>query len=142
MEKEFVPNKPLEKVRNSVVHILILGIIFYPVTFFIKDIFLLKILFLLLVFIAQIVFVFLNNGRTLSHVIFKTYHKEKYKNWQWLVWSIFYTVSVASILFWVYFPFDLLILNLIIQYITYLIAGTTLHQLLAGKMITGTYKSI
>lgn len=140
MHKIFIPNKPLEKLRNSIIHLLILVALFSPIFLFTKDPVTLKVLFVLFVFISQLFFVLLNNGRTFSHMIFKTYHKESYKIWQYFVWSIFYSLSVSTILFWVFFPFDLLILNLLIQYIVYVKTGTTTHQLLAGKMITGTYK--
>lgn len=140
LRKVFVPNKPLAKLRNSVLHLAMIAVLFLPCFLLVKNVLHLKIYFLIFVFLVQLIMISFNNGRTLIHVFFKTYHEKKYKYWQYISWSVLYTLSVASLLFSVIFPFDLLILNLLVQLLTYQRTGTTLHQFLAGRMVTGYYK--
>ena len=52
-----------------------------------------------------------------------------------LLYSIFYTVSFATLFFWVWFPFDIFLLNIFLVQIPFiLVTGTTFHGWLGGKM--------
>jgi hypothetical protein len=65
--------------------------------------------------------------------IMDTYWRHKYSNKQHLIYNIFYMLSFATILIHVWFPLDLLIINIFfIQLPMVLIKGNTLHGYLGG----------
>ncbi len=69
--------------------------------------------------------------------VFGTRWEKKYTQAQRNIYSVLYTLSFSTLLFYVFVPFDLLIFNLLcLQLPTILVSGTTLHGLLAGNMRT------
>jgi hypothetical protein len=53
-----------------------------------------------------------------------------------LLHAVLYSASFSTLLFWVWFPGDLLLLNLLcLQLPSVLATGTTLHGFLAGNMV-------
>ena len=67
--------------------------------------------------------------------IFGTVWDKKYSRLQRNIYSILYTLSFTTLFFSIYFPFDLLLINLLlIQLPTIYFSGTTLHGLLSGNM--------
>ena len=86
-------------------------------------------------FLYKLVFVIFNNNRTLGMIITKTYWQEEYSLKKQLLHSVLYTASFSTLLFWVYFPFDLFIANiLILQIPTILLKNMTFHEYLSGGM--------
>lgn len=68
-------------------------------------------------------------------ILLNIHWKKDYSIKQQLLYVFLYTLSFSTIVIWVFFPFDLLIFNLLfIQLPTVLITGTTLHGFLSGKM--------
>ncbi len=62
---------------------------------------------------------------------------KKYSQSQRNMYSILYTVSFSTVFFHMYFPFDLLLVNIfLLQLPTILVSRTTLHGLLAGGLRT------
>lgn len=52
-----------------------------------------------------------------------------------LIFAILYTASFATVVVWLFFPFDLLVFNLLfIQLPMVLATGYTLHGFLSGRM--------
>ncbi len=73
--------------------------------------------------------------------ILGTVWEKKYSGFQRNLYSILYTLSFSTLFFWVYFPFDLLLINLLlIQLPTIYFSGTTLHGLLSGNIRSVTTK--
>ena len=63
--------------------------------------------------------------------------KEEYPLLNQFIHAVLYTLSFSTLLFWIYFPFDLFLVNiLLIQLPSILLTGSTLHGYLAGKMTT------
>jgi hypothetical protein len=61
--------------------------------------------------------------------------KEEYPLKQQIIYTFLYSLSFSTIVIWIFFPFDLLLFNLLcIQLPTVLLTGTTLHGYLSGKM--------
>jgi hypothetical protein len=61
--------------------------------------------------------------------------KEEYSLKQQLIYVFLYSLSFSTIVIWIFFPFDLLLFNLLfIQLPTVLLTGTTLHGFLSGRM--------
>jgi hypothetical protein len=61
--------------------------------------------------------------------------KEQYPFKQQIFYVFLYSLSFSTIVVWVFFPFDLLLFNLLcIQLPTVLLTGTTLHGHLSGRM--------
>jgi hypothetical protein len=62
--------------------------------------------------------------------------KRSYPLSRQLIHSVLYSASFSTLLFWVWFPGDLLLLNLLcLQLPCVLVTGTTLHGFLAGNMV-------
>ncbi len=79
-------------------------------------------------------FIFLyQKDRCFGMKIMDTYWRKHYTFRQHIKFNIFYTLSFSTIMLYVWFPLDLLILNLLlIQLPMSLITGTTLHGYLSG----------
>lgn len=127
-----------EKLAASLINILIVGSIFLIVNQLslfaqLDDRKLLLGLFLL----YSSCFIFINNGRDLGMILIDSYWKEEYPIYRHIIFTMLYVLSFASLLYWVLFPFDLLLINLLLlQLPTILIKKTTLHGYLAGNMVT------
>jgi hypothetical protein len=76
-------------------------------------------------------------GRCLGMVFWKTYYERSRSLFEKLVYSFFYTLSFSTLLFWIVFPFDLLLLNLfILQLPCIFLTGNTLHGFIGGRVRT------
>jgi hypothetical protein len=63
--------------------------------------------------------------------------KKEYSLKNHIIFSFLYTLSFSTIVIWIFFPFDLLIFNLLfVQLPSVLISGYTLHGYLSGKMVS------
>jgi len=72
-------------------------------------------------------------------ILVGSYWQRVYTPWQWIIYSALYTASLATVFYWIWFPFDLLLINLfVLQLPAVLLTKTTLHGLLAGHLITET----
>ncbi len=66
-----------------------------------------------------------------------TYWAKDYPLKNQLIWLSLYTLSFSTLLFWVFFPFDLFLINMLcLQLPMILIKKTTLHGFLSGQMVT------
>ncbi len=78
------------------------------------------------------IFIF-QKDRCFGMKVMDTYWKKHYTFRQHLMFNIFYTISFSTALIYIWFPLDLLIINLLfIQLPMSLITGTTLHGYLSG----------
>jgi hypothetical protein len=68
-------------------------------------------------------------------IILGIYWKEDYPKKNQIIYAFLYTLSFSTIVIWVFFPFDLLLVNLFLVQLPFvLITGTTAHGYLSGKM--------
>jgi hypothetical protein len=68
-------------------------------------------------------------------ILFGVYWKEEYPIKQQIIYAFLYSLSFSTIVIWIFFPFDLLLFNLLlIQLPCVLKTGTTLHGHLSGRM--------
>lgn len=97
----------------------------------------LKIILMILFFSYNLLFLIFFKNRDLGMMVVKTYWKDEYPLLNKLIYIVLYTASFSTLIFWIWFPFDLLLINLLlIQLPCILLTGTTLHGYLAGKMVT------
>ena len=94
-----------------------------------------KILLPIIFFLYNLSFIFLTKNRCLGMIILGISWKDQYSIKQQILYTFLYTLSFSTIAIWIYFPFDLLLFNiLLIQLPTVLITGSTLHGYLSGRM--------
>jgi len=126
-----------EKIYASIINVIIVFVIFLPFYFLISNLLFKKFIFISLFFIYSFIFAVYYNGRDFGMMIAKTHWKEKYPLKNHIIYSALYTLSFSTLFFWIIFPFDLFLLNmLIIQLPCILITKTTFHGYLSGKMTT------
>ena len=127
-----------EKLLNSAVNVGIVLILFLPLWLWLDTTITVKKMALIaLFFTLKLGILFFNQNRSLGMMLTKTYWKEKYPLRHQLIQAVLYTLSFSTLLWWVYFPFDLFLANmLLIQLPTVLRTGTTFHGYVAGRMVT------
>jgi len=85
-------------------------------------------------FIYSLTFALFSENRCLGMMAAKTYWQKKFSLPQKLIYTILYTASFATIFFWIIFPFDLLLANLLLLQLPFVITKqTTLHAFLSGN---------
>ena len=83
-------------------------------------------------FVELLFFIFGRNLDLGMRLVGTTWHYN-YSFKQHFIYNILYTLSFATVLVYIWFPFDLLMINLLcIQLPCILVTGTTLHGFLSG----------
>jgi hypothetical protein len=94
-----------------------------------------KIAVVIIFLLYNLFFAIFFKGQTLGQRILKINWVKEYPLKNHLIFSFLYTLSFSTIFIWIFFPFDLLLFNLLlIQLPCVLITGYTLHGYLSGKM--------
>ncbi len=94
-----------------------------------------RLVLVFLFFLYNLSFIFITKNRCLGMILMNIYWKEEYSLVNQVIYVFLYTLSFSTIVIWIYFPFDLLLFNLLlIQLPCVLLTGTTLHGFLSGKM--------
>lgn len=129
---------PLEKLLNSTINVIVIFIIFLPFLIFLNiSLFSKKFVFIVLFFIYKLAIIFFNENRSIGMIITNTYWKKTYPLKNQLLHAVLYTLSFSTLLFSIFFPFDIFLINiLLIQLPSIIITGTTFHGYIAGKMMT------
>ncbi|MBS3152384.1 hypothetical protein J4230_03160 [Candidatus Woesearchaeota archaeon] len=126
-----------EKGLSSLINVVFVSIFFMPFLFLNNSILIKKFIFISLFFIYKLILIAFNEDRSVGMIFMKTYWKRKYSLKNQLIHTILYTISFSTLLFWLYFPFDIFLVNILfIQVPIILLKGTTLHGYLAGRMVT------
>lgn len=100
-----------------------------------------KLSFIGLFFLYNLIFLIFGNNICVGSRILKTRWEKEYPFINRLIFIFLYTLSFSSLLFWIIFPFDIFLVNmLLLQLPCVLLTGTTVHGLLSGKMMTGIKK--
>lgn len=88
-------------------------------------------------FVLNMIFLFRKDRREFGMLIAGSYWAERYPLWKHLVFALLYTASFATLFIWVWFPFDLLLINMLAVQLPFVVTtGTTLHGYLSGNMRT------
>ena len=126
---------PIQKLSVSVINTIFVSILSLPFYFIFGFFITYKIILILIFFLYNLSFIFLTKNRCLGMITLGIRWKYQYSIRQQLLYTFLYTLSFSTIVIWIYFPFDLLLFNiLLIQLPTVLITGSTLHGYLSGKM--------
>ena len=125
----------LQKLSVSILntlYTLILSIPFYFIFGFSNTY---RVILVLIFLLYNLSCIFLTNSRCLGMIILGIKWKEDYSLKQHIIYRFLYSLSFSTIVIWIFFPFDLLLFNLLcIQLPTVLLTGSTLHGYLSGKM--------
>ncbi len=126
-----------EKLFASLINVAIVCLLVSPSLLFDINFFLKKIIFISVFFAYSLFFIFYKDGRDVGMILIKSYWEKKYSYSNKIIYTLLYTASCASIFFHVWFPFDILIANLLfLQLPTIIVTKTTLHGYLSGNMKT------
>ncbi len=130
------PTNVWNKLLPSILNVVLVFAISLPVLYFFSF-FIWKVSFILLFFVIHLVFLIFNKGRGFGMVICKTYWEKDLNFSNGLLYLIFYTLSFTTILFYIWFPFDLLLINLLLVQLPMILnTGRTLHGYIAGSAVT------
>lgn len=132
------PTNLFEKALNSLINVAVAFVLFSPLLL-VLNVSLLskKLIFILLFFVYQIAIILFNKNISLGMIVTHSRWKYEYSLPNQFIHTVLYTISFSTLLFWVYFPFDLFLANmLLVQVPSILLTGSTFHGYLAGKMIT------
>ena len=123
-----------EKFFASVINIAFVVVIFIPLSFLININW--RLLLILVFFVYNLFFLFFNRNRCLGMIILKTYWKKDYSFLNYFIFTILYTLSFSTLLFYIYFPLDLFLANmLLLQLPTIILKKTTFHRWLSGNIV-------
>lgn len=127
----------IEKSLASILNVLIVGIIYLPFHFTsLKS----PSIFIIFFFIYNIFVLVFNKNRCIGMVITKTYWAKKYSFISHSIYTILYTISFSTIFIWIYFPFDIFILNLVFLQLPFIFfTKTTVHGFFSGNLVTIKY---
>lgn len=125
----------LEKLSASIVNILFVGLVALAMKQILPNVDW-RVLFVTLFFIFSLVSLAFPKKRDLGMAMVGSFWKQDYPLQNLLLYTILYTISFTTIFIWIFFPFDLLLLNLTVQVVLIRFTGTTLHGFIAGNMTT------
>ncbi len=130
-------SKAYEKLLMSTINAIVVLILYLPFHFIYSDWTLRKIILILLFFLYNLFVLVFNKNRCVGMIVFRSYYDGEVVFWKHLLYNVLYTLSFASLLFWVFFPFDVFLVNIfLIQLPVVLKTGTTLHGYLSGGIKT------
>jgi len=126
-----------EKALPSLINLVVVALLSIPLIWTPWDIITKKICIIGLFFIYNLLFLFFNKNRCLGMIIVDTYWKKEYSLKNKLIFLILYALSFSTLFFWIFFPLDLFLVNMLfLQLPMILIKGTTFHGYLSGQMVT------
>lgn len=125
----------LQKLSVSVINTFFVILLSLPFYFLFSFSTTYKVILVLIFFLYNLSFIFLTKNRCLGMIILGIKWKEDYPIKQQILYTFLYSLSFSTIVIWIFFPFDLLIFNLLfIQLPSVLLTGSTLHGYLSGRM--------
>ena len=94
-----------------------------------------KIVLVAIFLIYNLIFIFTTKNRCLGMIILGIYWKEEYPLKNQIIYAFLYTLSFSTVVIWLFFPFDLLLVNLLLIQLPFVLkTGTTAHGYFSGKM--------
>jgi hypothetical protein len=99
-----------------------------------------KILLIGIFFLYNLYFLIFNKNRCLGMVLLGFRWKRDYKLYNHLIFIVLYTLSFSTLLFHIFFPFDIFLINMFLFQLPMVLKHkTTLHGYLSGKMVGMKY---
>ncbi|MDG6774386.1 hypothetical protein QCB45_08575 [Thiomicrorhabdus sp. ZW0627] len=136
MKTAFRETNALEKLFTSLINTAVVFLFLLPFLWFDLSIQELKWVFIGLFLLENLLSILISDYRLPGMILQNTHWKQAYSKPQQLLHALLYTASFSTLLFWVWIPGDLLILNLLLlQLPCILMTGTTLHGWLSGGMV-------
>ena len=130
-----------EKLATSAINVFFVLVIFLPFFFLVDDTLTKKLILIVIFFGYNIAFLTFNQNRCLGMMILQTRYAKKYSKSQHIIYAVLYSLSFSTLLFWIFFPFDLFLFNmLLLQLPTVIIKKTTLHGYLSANITTVTVR--
>lgn len=127
----------IQKSIPSLINVIVVIALASPFYLIDKSYGMFKIILIIFFFGYNLFFLIFYKNRDLGMMIARTYWNEEYPVQNKLIYIVLYTASFATLVYWIWFPFDLLLINLIFfQLPCVLLTGTTLHGYIAGNMVT------
>jgi len=124
-----------EKLLTSTINTIFVLLLFIPFNYYITDSFTKKAILIGLFFLSNFIFLMSKQKRMFGMIILHSRFDRQLNTKQCLIYCSLYSCSFSSLLFWVYFPFDIFLFNmLLIQLPTVRITKTTLHGLLSAQL--------
>lgn len=125
-----------DKFMSSFINVIAVFIVLLPIFIFLDvSILLQKIIFIVSILIYKLFFVFANENRALGMMVMKTHWEKKYPLQKQIVHAFLYTLSFSTLLFWIIFPLDLFLANMLLLQLPFMkFTGMTLHEYLSGGM--------
>jgi hypothetical protein len=100
-----------------------------------------KITVIAIFFVYQLIAALSPRHHDLGDLITKTHWIKSYPTKNHVAFAFLYTASFSTVFIWLYFPFDVLLINLLFIQLPFVLkTGYTLHGYLSGKMV-GTRQS-
>ncbi len=131
------PTTIFEKLLTSVINSLVAILLVAPFLKLAENSISEKLMIISSFFILKLAAMIFNQNRNLGMVIIGSYWNKPTTIFNQIKYNLLYTISFASLFFWIVFPFDLALLNLLfIQAITVKITRTTMHAYLSDYLIT------
>ena len=135
-----LPQQPVQtnafwKLINSVVNVTFALIISLPFLFFLGFTLRYRVILALLFLTYQLIVALSPKHIDLGDLVTGSRWIEKYPLKNHVIFAFLYSLSFSTFVVWVFFPFDLLIFNLLVIQLPFLLkTGYTLHAYLSGKM--------
>lgn len=124
-----------EKLLVSIINVFTVFLISTPILLYLGFTLEYRIFFVFLFFVQDLIYIFFFNNRYLGMRILNIEWEREYSIKKEILYSLLYTLSFSTFLIWIWFPFDLLIFNiLLIQLPFVLTTGKTLHGYLTGMV--------
>lgn len=125
----------LQKLSVSIINVFIVSILSIPAYLAYGYGLNYKILLVVIFLFYNLIFIFATKNRCLGMIILNIYWKEEYSHKNQIIYAFLYTLSFSTIVIWVFFPFDLLLINLLLIQLPFVLkTGTTAHGYFSGKM--------
>jgi len=135
MEKRILQIKLMQIILPPIINgliVLFFGILFAPFQYLPAKIFI-----ILLFFLYNLYFLIFHQGRDLGMFLLDIDWRDNYPFKNKIAYLVLYTASFASLFYYVIFPFDLFLINiLILQLPTVLLKELTFQQRFAGNLQT------
>jgi hypothetical protein len=127
----------IEKLLASIINVFVVGIVFFPFVFLDINWFTKKLILIAIFLFYNVFFLIFNKNRCIGMICLRTKWKENYPIINQVIYILLYTLSFSTLLFHIYFLFDLFLINMIfLQLPMVILKKTTLHGYLSGNMIT------
>lgn len=125
----------LQKLSVSIINVLFVLLLSIPVYLIWGFGLEYKIMLVAIFLVYNLFFVFVTKNRCLGMIILNIYWKEEYPLKNKMIYVFLYTLSFSTSVIWIFFPFDLLLVNLLLIQLPFVLkTGSTAHGYFSGKM--------